>query len=75
MAHLPGYADGGRVAKLLHLNGKAYPETEMVRMRVGQTIKIRFIGSHTMSIHPMHVHGGPFTVVAVDGETLAPAGR
>jgi FtsP/CotA-like multicopper oxidase with cupredoxin domain len=41
-------------------------------MRVGQTIKIRFIGSHTMSIHPMHIHGGPFTVVAVDGETLAP---
>jgi FtsP/CotA-like multicopper oxidase with cupredoxin domain len=65
----------GALPNFFTINGKAYPETETVRMRVGQTIKIRFIGSHTMSIHPMHVHGGPFTVVAVDGETLAPSAR
>lgn len=65
----------GALPNFFTINGKAYPETETIRMRVGQTIKIRFIGSHTMSIHPMHVHGGPFTIVAVDGETLAPNAR
>lgn len=65
----------GALPNFFTINGKAYPETETIRMRLGQTIRIRFIGSHTMSIHPMHVHGGPFTVVAVDGETLAPTAR
>src|SRR5256885_839290 len=27
------------------------------------------------SFHPMHIHGGPFQVVAVDGETLQPSAR
>ena len=27
------------------------------------------------SVHPMHVHGGPFEVVARDGETLKPSAR
>jgi FtsP/CotA-like multicopper oxidase with cupredoxin domain len=44
-------------------------------MKVGQTLKLRFIGSNNNFIHPLHVHGGPFTVVARDGEALAPAAR
>lgn len=39
-------------------------------MRVRETIKIRFIGSNTNFVHPMHIHGGPFTVVARDGVDL-----
>lgn len=46
------------------INGRAYPETDVIRMRVGETLKLRFIGSSGGFIHPMHVHGGPFTVVA-----------
>lgn len=65
----------GALPNFFTISGKAYPKTETVRMHVDQTIKIRFIGRHTMSIHPMHVHGGPFTVVAVDGETLSPGAR
>jgi FtsP/CotA-like multicopper oxidase with cupredoxin domain len=52
------------------INGKAYPATDTIPMKVGETIKLRFIGTHSISIHPMHVHGGPFTVVGVDGNTL-----
>jgi len=52
------------------INGKSYPETDTVSMKVGQTIKIRFIGTNNNFVHPMHVHGGPFQVVARDGETL-----
>ncbi len=65
----------GGLPNFFTINGKAYPSTDTVRMKVGQTIKLRFIGSHNNFVHPMHVHGGPFEVVAVDGETLAPTAR
>jgi FtsP/CotA-like multicopper oxidase with cupredoxin domain len=65
----------GAMPNYFTLNGKAYPETETIRMRVGETIKLRFIGTHNNFVHPMHVHGGPFTVVARDGYVLAEAAR
>jgi FtsP/CotA-like multicopper oxidase with cupredoxin domain len=57
------------------INGRAFPSTDMIRMKVGETLKVRFIGSNSGFIHPMHIHGGPFVVVARDGETLAPSER
>ena len=63
----------GGLPNYFTINAKAYPETETVKMKVGETIKLRFIGTHNNFIHPMHVHGGPFTVVARDGYPLAPA--
>jgi FtsP/CotA-like multicopper oxidase with cupredoxin domain len=57
------------------INGRAYPATESISMRVGETLKVRFIGSNNGFIHPMHIHGGPFRVVAVDGQTLPPSAR
>ncbi|MES3028402.1 MAG: DUF4396 domain-containing protein [Pseudomonadota bacterium] len=66
--------DGGQ-PNFFTINGKAYPSTEVVKMRAGETLKVRFIGSNNGFIHPMHIHGGPFEVVARDGETLAPSAR
>jgi hypothetical protein len=57
------------------INGRAYPATDTIEMKVGETLKVRFIGSSSGLIHPMHIHGGPFEVVARDGETLPPASR
>jgi FtsP/CotA-like multicopper oxidase with cupredoxin domain len=57
------------------INGRAFPSTDMIKMKVGETLKVRFIGSNSGFIHPMHIHGGPFVVVARDGETLAPSAR
>lgn len=57
------------------INGKAYPSTETIRMKRGETLKVRFIGTNNGFIHPMHIHGGPFEVVARDGITLPPAAR
>ncbi len=57
------------------INGRAYPATDAVRMRTGETLKVRFIGSSNGFIHPMHIHGGPFQVVAVDGQTLPATAR
>jgi FtsP/CotA-like multicopper oxidase with cupredoxin domain len=66
--------DGGQ-PNYFTINGKAYPATETVSMKVGETIKLRFIGTNNGFVHPMHVHGGPFTVVARDGETLPQSAR
>ena len=63
----------GVMPNFFTINGKSYPSTETVRLRVGQKLLVRFIGSQSAFIHPMHIHGGPFTVVATDGVTL-PAG-
>jgi FtsP/CotA-like multicopper oxidase with cupredoxin domain len=57
------------------INGRAYPATDTIHMRVGETLKVRFIGSNNGFIHPMHMHGGPFQVVAIDGQTLEPSAR
>src|SRR6266498_648675 len=66
--------DGGQ-PNYFTINGRAYPATDTIRMRIGETLKVRFIGSSNGFIHPMHIHGGPFDVVARDGQTLAPAIR
>ena len=51
------------------INGKAFPDTENINVKVGQKIRLRFIGSGQM-IHPMHLHGFPFKVVATDGNDV-----
>ncbi|HEY3043654.1 MAG TPA: DUF4396 domain-containing protein, partial [Vicinamibacterales bacterium] len=66
--------DGGQ-PNYFTINGRAFPSTDTIKMKVGETLKVRFIGSNNGFIHPMHIHGGPFVVVARDGETLAPAAR
>jgi FtsP/CotA-like multicopper oxidase with cupredoxin domain len=65
----------GAMPNYFTINGRAFPSTDMIRMKVGETVRVRFIGSNSGFIHPMHIHGGPFQVVAIDGETLAPAQR
>lgn len=65
----------GGLPNYFTINGKAYPSTEVIRMKTGETVKLRFIGSSNNFIHPMHVHGGPFEVVALDGETLSKSAR
>ena len=65
----------GGLPNYFTINGKAFPSTDTVKMKVGESIKLRFIGTNNNFIHPMHVHGGPFTVVARDGYTLAEGAR
>ena len=71
----PAMAMEGGMPNYFTINGKSYPETETIRMKVGQRLKVRFIGSQNNFIHPMHIHGGPFEVVALDGQTLQPSAR
>jgi FtsP/CotA-like multicopper oxidase with cupredoxin domain len=63
----------GGLPNYFTINGKAYPATDTLHMRVGETIKLRIIGTNNNFIHPMHMHGGPFTVIARDGIPLGTA--
>ncbi|HEY3134088.1 MAG TPA: DUF4396 domain-containing protein [Gemmatimonadaceae bacterium] len=65
----------GGLPNFFTINGKAWPATDTLRMKVGETIKLRIIGTNNNFIHPMHMHGGPFTVVARDGVPLNSAAR
>lgn len=57
----------GAMPNFFTINGKAYPETEVVKMRVGERLKVRFIGTSGAFVHPMHIHGGPFRIIEADG--------
>ncbi len=57
----------GGLPNFFTLNGKSYPDTPSFRMKVGEELLVRFIGTHNNFIHPMHIHGGPFEVVETDG--------
>jgi FtsP/CotA-like multicopper oxidase with cupredoxin domain len=63
----------GGLPNFFTINGKAYPDTEPIRMRVGERVRIRFIGTNNNFIHPMHIHGGPFEIAETDGNPV-PAG-
>jgi FtsP/CotA-like multicopper oxidase with cupredoxin domain len=65
----------GGLPNYFTINGKAYPATDTLRMKVGETIRLRFIGTNNNFIHPMHMHGGPFTVIARDGVMLPTAAQ
>jgi len=63
----------GAMPNFFTINGKAYPSTERITMRVGERLRVRFIGTNSGFIHPMHIHGGPFTIVATDGNPVVMA--
>jgi len=60
----------GLMPNFFTINGKAYPATETINMKVGQKLLVRFIGTNSGFVHPMHIHGGPFKIVAADGNPI-----
>lgn len=51
------------------INGRQYPNTEPMRLRKGDRVRVRF-SNMSMESHPMHLHGQSFKVVAVNGRRL-----
>ncbi len=72
---LPAMLMEGGLPNNFTINGKAYPSTDTINMKVGQKIRIRFIGSNNNFIHPMHIHGGPFTIAETDGNIVPESAR
>ena len=54
------------------INGKSFPDTDPISVRVGQIVKLRFRNDDTGMMHPMdhpiHLHGTYFQIVSIDGE-------
>jgi FtsP/CotA-like multicopper oxidase with cupredoxin domain len=64
----------GMLPNFFTINGKAYPSTERLAARVGERVRLRFIGTGQF-VHPMHLHGQPFTIVETDGFPVPEAAR
>ncbi len=71
----PAMPMDGMQPNFFTINGKAYPATERVQLQQGQKLLVRFIGSQSGLVHPMHIHGGPFTIIATDGQAVPDAAR
>lgn len=52
------------------INGRAFPDSEPLKVKKGELVRIRMINGGTSAIHPMHLHGHQFKVVAVDGNPV-----
>jgi manganese oxidase len=71
----PAMPMDGAMPNFFTINGKAYPDTQTVDLRVGQRLLVRFIGSSSGFIHPMHIHGGPFQILDTDGNPVPAGGQ
>ena len=71
----PGMPMEGLFPNFFTINGKAYPATDTINAKVGDRIRFRFIGTNNSFIHPMHIHGGPFTIVETDGNPVPETAR
>ena len=56
------------------INGKAFPATEKITVKKGERVRLRLIGIGQF-IHPMHLHGVPFKIVATDGHPVPEAAQ
>ena len=56
------------------INGKAFPATETINVKVGQRVRLRLMGIGQF-VHPMHLHGMPFKIVATDGHPVPEAAQ
>ncbi|MBI3941770.1 MAG: multicopper oxidase domain-containing protein [Chloroflexi bacterium] len=65
----PAMDFAGMQPNFFTINGKSYPETETINVKVGQKVRLRIVGSGQF-IHPMHLHGQPFRIVATDGNPV-----
>ncbi|MFD1363219.1 multicopper oxidase family protein [Lentibacillus salinarum] len=59
----------GMEPNMFTINGKSYPSTEPIKVKKGETVRIRFTNLSGNS-HPMHMHGDDFKVVAADGNRI-----
>lgn len=51
------------------INGKAYPDVPTIQIHTGDRVRLRMINI-SQDVHPMHLHGHDFRVIAMDGHPL-----
>jgi FtsP/CotA-like multicopper oxidase with cupredoxin domain len=69
-AEKPGYGGvPGDVFNFFTINGKAFPETQPIRVSKGDVVRLRLIGAGEL-VHSIHLHGHVFKVAFKDGHPL-----
>ena len=67
---------GERVdAGVYPINGSVYPDPDVLTVSEGDRVRVRMIHAGSAEIHPMHLHGHQFEVVAVDGNPVPEGAR
>jgi plastocyanin len=52
------------------INGRIYPNPEIYNVQEGDRVRFRMINGGSSAIHPMHLHGHQFEIVAIDGNPV-----
>ena len=66
----PGYGGvAGDIFNYFTLNGKAFPDSQPIRIEKGDVVRLRLIGAGELT-HSIHLHGHIFKVAFVDGRPL-----
>lgn len=66
----PGYGGvPGDVYDYFTINGKAYPDSQPLRITAGDVVRLRLIGAGEFA-HAIHIHGHVFEVAFKDGHAL-----
>lgn len=70
---MPGAQMGGMTMTYnwFTINGKAFPATPEWVVKHGDVVRVRLVNISNL-VHPMHLHGHDFKVVAKDGEPIPP---
>ncbi|KHF35734.1 Copper resistance protein A precursor [Paenibacillus sp. P1XP2] len=55
------------------INGKVFPDTDPVKVKTGDKVKVHFVNSSAGEDHPMHLHGHTFQVLSKNGTPLGGA--
>jgi FtsP/CotA-like multicopper oxidase with cupredoxin domain len=65
---------GGMEPNYFTINGKSFPSTETITVKKGDLVRLRLIAIGQL-IHPMHLHGMSFKIVATDGHPVPEAAQ
>ncbi len=71
---IPAMPMSGMEPNYFTINGKAFPATETITVKKGQRVRLR-LAAIGQFVHPMHLHGLPFKVVAADGHAVPEAAQ
>jgi FtsP/CotA-like multicopper oxidase with cupredoxin domain len=59
----------GRPGMTYTINGKVFPDTGMIMVKLGQQVKLHLVNQSDL-YHPIHLHGHAFTVLDINGQPL-----
>ncbi|EST11515.1 multicopper oxidase family protein [Sporolactobacillus laevolacticus] len=53
------------------INGKSFPNTDPIKVKTGDRVKVKLVNRDHMNNHPMHLHGHFFQVLSKNGKLVS----